>query len=53
MCFARILIPIFMGFISEGVNVSVAMLTPALSGALAGVFAVFALRSDPAPSATR
>lgn len=53
MCFARILIPIVMGFISEGVSVSVAMLTPALSGVLAGVFALFALRSDPTPSAAR
>ncbi len=46
MCFARILIPIFMGFITDGISVSVAMLTPALSGALAGIFAAFALRCD-------
>ncbi len=50
MCFARILIPIIMGFVTDGISVSVAMLTPALSGALAGVFAVLALRSDNASS---
>ncbi len=48
MCFARILIPIIMGFVTDGIGVSIAMLTPALSGALAGVFAILALRSDKA-----
>jgi MFS family permease len=48
MCLARILIPIFMGLVSDGISVSIAMLTPALSGALAGAFAVFALRTDTA-----
>jgi len=51
MCFARILIPVFMGLITDGIGVSVSMLTPVLTGALAGVFAIFALRSDKAAPA--
>lgn len=46
MCFSRILIPVVMGALSDEISVSAAMLTPALTGALAGVFGWMTLRTD-------
>lgn len=46
MCLMRILVPIGMGAIAGAVNISVAMLTPAVSGALAGTMALFVLRLE-------
>jgi hypothetical protein len=46
MCFMRILVPVGMGAIAGAVNISVAMLTPAVSGALAGILALFVLRFE-------
>ena len=46
MCFMSILVPIGMGAIAGAVNISVAMLTPAVSGALAGTMALLVLRLE-------
>ena len=46
MCFMRILVPVGMGAIAGAVNISVAMLTPAVSGALAGIMTLFVLRLE-------
>jgi MFS family permease len=46
MCFMRILVPVGMGAIAGAVNISVAMLTPAVSGALAGILALVVLRHE-------
>lgn len=46
MCFMRILVPVGMGAIAGAVNISVAMLTPAVSGALAGMLAIVVLRLE-------
>jgi MFS family permease len=46
MCFMRILVPVGMGAIAGAVNISVAMLTPAVSGALAGILALVVLRLE-------
>lgn len=44
MCIARILMPLMMGMISDGVSVSVAMLSPAVTGLLAAIAALIGLR---------
>lgn len=46
MCFMRILVPVGMGAIAGAVNISIAMLTPAVSGALAGIMAIIVLRQE-------
>ena len=46
MCFARMLAPIVMGSLSSGISVSASMLLPAVTAALAGLFAFLALRQD-------
>lgn len=46
MCFARMLTPIVMGSLSSTISVSVSMLLPAVTAALAGLFAFLALRQD-------
>lgn len=46
MCFARILTPLVMGSLSSGISVSASMLLPAVTAALAGLFAFFTLRQE-------
>lgn len=46
MCFMRILVPVGMGAVASAVNISFAMLAPAVSGALAGMMALFVLRLE-------
>lgn len=46
MCFMRILVPVGMGALAQAVDISFAMLTPAVSGALAGIMALLVLRFD-------
>ena len=46
MCFMRILVPIAMGEVADSLSISIAMLTPAVSGALAGLMALFVLRYE-------
>lgn len=46
MCVMRILVPIAMGAIAEAANISIAMLTPGISGALAGLFAILVLTAE-------
>lgn len=43
MCFMRILVPVGMGALAQAVDISFAMLTPAVSGALAGIMAFIVL----------
>jgi len=45
LCIARILTPLVMGVISDGVSVSTAMLLPAVTGLLAALFAFAGLRA--------
>ncbi|MEA4870689.1 MAG: MFS transporter [Christensenella sp.] len=46
MCFMRIIFPVLMGMLADWTSVSVMMLTPAVSGALAALFAFLILRYE-------
>lgn len=46
MCFMRIIFPVLMGMLADWTSISTMMLTPAVSGALAALFAYLILRYE-------